>query len=73
VEERTLWIELKYVRKKADLRPISEDIAADLTKYGDNSRHCLFVVYDPGHLIIDEQAFSEPIVRREGMLARLIR
>ncbi|HYH68342.1 MAG TPA: hypothetical protein VD866_26855 [Urbifossiella sp.] len=73
VEERTLWIELKYVRKKTDLRPISEDIAADITKYGDNGRHCLFVVYDPGHLITDEKAFSEPIGRREGMLARLIR
>jgi REase_DpnII-MboI len=73
VEERTLWIELKYVRKKADIRPISEDIAADITKYGDNGRHCLFLIYDPGHLIINEKAFSEPILRREGMLVRFIR
>ena len=36
-KEFCLWIELKYVREKLDLRPITEAIAADITKYGDNS------------------------------------
>jgi 7-cyano-7-deazaguanine synthase in queuosine biosynthesis len=62
-----LWVELKYVRKKADIRKISEDIASDITKYGDSGRRVLFVVYDPGHLVLDQQAFAEPVLKRKGM------
>jgi hypothetical protein len=68
-----LWVELKYVRQRADIRQITEDIAADITKYGDNGRHVLFVVYDPKHLIVDDGRFAEPIHRRPTMRARLIR
>ena len=46
-EEFGLWVELKYVRQKSDIRTITEDIAADITKYGDNVSHTLYVVYDP--------------------------
>jgi hypothetical protein len=68
-----LWIELKYVRKKADIRVITEDIAADITKYGDNGRRVLFVVYDPKHLILDENRFATPIIAREQMRVAFIR
>lgn len=72
-EELNLWIELKYVRKKTDIRQITEDIAADITKYGDNLRRVLFMIYDPSHLIVDEAKFSEPIVARETMRVEFIR
>jgi hypothetical protein len=72
-EDLRLWVELKYVRKKSDIRQISEDIAADITKYGDNRRRVLFVVYDPEHLITDEKAFAAPVIGREGMFLRIIR
>jgi hypothetical protein len=75
-EERvSLWIELKYVRTKADLYPISEAIAADITKYGDNKRRVLFVIYDPHHLIspTDEARFCEPISSRSDMTMKFIR
>lgn len=72
-EALCLWIEMKYVRKRTDIRQITEDIAADITKYGDNGRRTLFVVYDPGHLIVDEAAFSEPIERRPDMRVRFVR
>lgn len=68
-----LWIELKYVRKKTDIREITEDIAADITKYGDNGRRVLFVIYDPKHLILDESRFAAPIVAREQMRVKFIR
>lgn len=71
--DTNLWVELKYVRQKADIRQITEDIAADITKYGDNGQHVLFVVYDPKHLIVDEGGFAESIHRRPNMRARLIR
>jgi 7-cyano-7-deazaguanine synthase in queuosine biosynthesis len=73
VESLKLWIEYKYVRDKKGIRPITEDISADLNKYGDNDRNVAFIIYDPKHLITDDKKFSEPIVRRQGMLVYFIR
>ena len=52
---------------------VTTAIAADITKYSDNRRRILFVVYDPSHLVTDEQGFSEPILKREGMLIHFLR
>jgi hypothetical protein len=68
-----LWVELKYVRKRLGIRTIEKAIAEDITKYGDNLVRVLYVVYDPGHLIDDEAAFSAPIRTRPGMLVEFIR
>lgn len=73
VERLQLWVELKYVRKKADVRPITRAIAEDITKYGDNQRRVLYVVYDPSRIITDEQEFSDPIVSRPAMMVRFVR
>lgn len=75
-ERALLWVELKYVRRKADISPILQAIAADITEYGDNMRHVLFVVYDPDHHIglADEEAFKEPISKRsDNMQISVIR
>lgn len=70
-----LWVELKYVRQRSDLYQISEDIAADITKYGDNAKHVLFIIYDPYHHIglADEAAFSAPITSRDHMMIAFVR
>lgn len=68
-----LWVELKYVRKRTDIRPIEKSIAEDITKYGDNQVRVLYIVYDPGHLVDDEAAFSTPIRKRPAMLVEFIR
>jgi 7-cyano-7-deazaguanine synthase in queuosine biosynthesis len=68
-----LWVELKYVRKRTDVRTIEKAIAEDITKYGDNQVRVLYIVYDPGHLVDDEAAFSTPIRKRPGMLVDFIR
>jgi hypothetical protein len=73
IEPLLLWVEMKYVRTKADIRPITEDIAADITKYGDNNRRILFVVCDLGHLIPNDDEFSEQILRRPTMRVHFIR
>jgi hypothetical protein len=73
VESLNVVVEAKYVRKKEDLRPISEAISSDITKYGDNKFRVLFVVYDPHHLITDETAFAAPILARRNMLVGFIR
>jgi hypothetical protein len=72
-EELLLWVEMKFVREKKDIRPITKDIAEDIVKYGDGGRRTLFVVYDPFHHITNEDEFSEPIVRRPTMLVRFVR
>ena len=68
-----LWVEAKYVRKKSDVAQINEAIAADITKYGDNNRRVLFVIYDPEHLIADEASFRRPIEARPEMIVCFIR
>jgi 7-cyano-7-deazaguanine synthase in queuosine biosynthesis len=72
-EDLQLWIELKYVRKKEDIRPITKDIAEDITKYGDNNRRVLYIVYDPQHLIVNESQFTNDIIKREYMKVEFIR
>jgi 7-cyano-7-deazaguanine synthase in queuosine biosynthesis len=69
----SLWVELKYVRKRDDILKISEDISSDITKYGDNGKKVLFLIYDPYHLIINEAEFSEPIIKRPTMTVSFIR
>ncbi len=73
IESLQLWVEMKYVRQKPDIRETNEAIAADITKYGDNERRVLYVVYDPHHLILDEQEFSQQIVTRSTMTVEFIR
>ncbi len=68
-----LWVELKYVRKRTDVRSIERAIAEDITKYGDNQVRVLYVVYDPNHWIDDEAAFSRPIRKRPSMMVDFIR
>jgi REase_DpnII-MboI len=72
-EQGGLWVELKYVRKRSDIHQITEDIAADITKYGDTGLHVLFVVYDPQHEIDSDERFAEPIQARPQFRMQFVR
>jgi len=71
-EQLCVWVELKYVRKKEDIRRIHRDVAEDITKYGDNNCKVLFLVYDPHHLA-DDNTFLEPVHSRSDMIVRFLR
>ena len=72
--ERTgTFIELKYIKKGHSPSKITEQIAADLTKYDANSRNVLFVVYDPDRVIPDDDAFMEDIRRYPTAHMKIIR
>ena len=71
-DEPGLLIELKYIRKDQGIARISKDIAEDLTKYGDNNRRVLFVVYDPDRVVIDESTFCEPVKLRLNMIIHIV-
>lgn len=68
-----LWVEAKYVRKRGDIGQVTEALAADITKYGDNVKYVLFIVYDPSHAILDENVFTEPICSRLNMAIHILR
>jgi hypothetical protein len=68
-----LFVELKYIRKREHVLRVTEEIAADITKYGDSGRRVLFVVYDPFHVITDEADFSKEIRKRETTQFVIIR
>ncbi len=52
-----LVIEAKYIRGDTTPSKVSEGIAADITKYGSKDYQILFVVYDPGRAISNDDRF----------------
>jgi hypothetical protein len=60
-ESAAVWIELKYIRRSSDVRKATEEIAADITKYGDNERRTLFAIYDPGFGKKQSAFLREPV------------
>jgi len=52
-----LVIEAKYIRGKTTPSKVSEGIAADITKYGSKNYQILFIVYDPGRAISNDDRF----------------
>jgi 7-cyano-7-deazaguanine synthase in queuosine biosynthesis len=57
-----LLIESKYIRASMPLSKATEGMAADLTKYPETS-HVLFLVYDPGRAISDDDKFRRDFER----------
>lgn len=70
--EHNLWIEVKYVRSNTPPSKITDDIAADITKYGDNCVNVLYVVYDPEGRIADKREFASDIETHDGMRVAII-
>lgn len=72
-DQTGLLIEMKYIRPTAGPARITDEIAADITKYSDNGRNVLFAVYDPYRRILDDHEFSRYITAHIGMMVRIIR
>jgi hypothetical protein len=68
-----LLVELKYVRRKVDVRPITRDIAEDIVKYGKNDHRVLFIVYDPHHIVTAEADFAHDVETHQSMILRFVR
>jgi hypothetical protein len=68
-----LWVEAKYVRKRYGVAHITDHIAADITKYGDQQLRVLFVIYDPERVVTDEDGFSAPLLTRSNMVMEFVR
>lgn len=67
-----LLVEAKYIRQKTTPSKVSEGIAADITKYS-NATRVLFVIYDPGRSIADDDRFVTDIQSHRNCSACVIR
>lgn len=56
--DHSLFIEVKYLRKKMFPNQTNKELAEDFTKYPDNA-FILVVIYDPERKIKDDKAFSK--------------
>jgi len=70
--EVDLLIEAKYIRGNTSPSKATEGIAADLTKYPDQA-YILFIVYDPEHKILDDNAFCKDIRAKRPSRVLIIR
>lgn len=67
-----LFIESKYIRNSTTPSRVSEGLAADLTKYPEES-HILFLVYDPNRSISDDNLFRIDFERGSRCTVCIIR
>jgi len=61
IDDDTLFVEGKYVKKKTSLASITDQMAADTLKYGKKPA-IAFVVYDRDRRISDDDAFIKSLV-----------
>ncbi|MFZ5552479.1 MAG: hypothetical protein ACOZCO_05130 [Bacteroidota bacterium] len=66
-----LFIEAKYPRNKKSQSQLTDEIAADITKYGEV--HKLFVIYDPERKIANDDEFVDKIDSFKNCKAIIIR
>ena len=59
--EPDLFVEVKLIRRKAEVVKVIDQINADIPKYVARGRTALFLVYDSGGFVIDDRDFSERI------------
>lgn len=56
-----LYIEVKLVREKRQVGGVTDEMLADIPKYTDAGRSVLFLVFDSGGFITDDEAFAAPL------------
>jgi 7-cyano-7-deazaguanine synthase in queuosine biosynthesis len=71
LEQCSLLIESKYIRKNTPPSKATEGIAADLTKYPAGA-HILFLVYDPDAVIVNDE-FRRDIEAKGRCTVRVVR
>ena len=70
-EDLCLWIEAKYVRSSSKPSRITDELAADITKYSAVGRRALFIVYDPERLTKADE-IQKAIESYPNMMVRFI-
>jgi len=71
-EAYDLFIEAKYIKKTTAKSRITDEIAADITKYPADKMK-LFVIYDPEAKIIDQNQFKNSFQRHPNVRIHIVR
>jgi hypothetical protein len=70
--DNSIFIESKLLRDRSKIVGVSDSLIADREKYLTKAKHILFVVYQRGRIIMDEDDFCSGIERGEEAAVRLI-
>lgn len=71
-DEYSLFIEAKYIKRATQKSKITDEIAADITKYP-KEKMKLFIVYDPEGKIADKPAFVKSFHRHSNVKVQVIK
>lgn len=71
--EPDLFVEVKLVRVKAGVRKATDEMLADIPKYTARGRSALFLVFDAGGFIADDEAFATQFENLGPVRVRLLR
>ncbi len=71
--EDPLFVEMKLVRSRAELRRITTEVTSRILIYRQQGAYILFLIYDPRHVIPDDQRFSRAIEQHGGVWVAISR
>jgi len=60
-QEPDLFVEVKLIRNRGEVRTVTDELLADIPKYTARARKALMLVYDTGGFISDDRSFSAPL------------
>ena len=71
--ERLLFVEMKLLNNRGKLNKVVTEITSRITIYRDQGAFVLFVVYDTGDFITDDEEFIRDLERHEKIKAIVVR
>jgi hypothetical protein len=71
--EPDLFVEVKLVRARGDVRKVTDEMLADIPKYTERGRMALFLVFDAGDFIADETDFRSRFEKSGAVAVRVLR
>jgi hypothetical protein len=68
-----LFLEFKYVKKRERLNAIITEMTSRVTIYSDQGAWILFVIYDPGRSITNDEKFADAFEKHDGVFVGIAR
>lgn len=69
----SLFVEFKYVKNRSRLNGIVTEMTSRVIVYSDQGACTLFIVYDPNRTIVNDDKFTEPFTRHDGIWVGIAR
>jgi hypothetical protein len=67
-----LFVEFKFLNNRQRLNAINTEMTSRVTIYSDQGAWTLFIVYDPFHIIVDDDKFVAPFSKHQGIFVGII-